>query len=60
VILKAFADRTKDWMDVESIILRHGKKLDKKYIKDQLTFLCELKESPEIVKKLEDLFIKRN
>ena len=58
VILKAFADRTKDWMDVEGVLLRQGKRLDSKYIIDRLTPLCELKESMEIVKKLEKLFIK--
>ena len=58
VILKAFADRTKDWMDVEGVLLRQGKRLDSKYIIDRLTPLCKLKESMEIVKKLEKLFIK--
>ena len=27
IILKAFADRNKDWMDIESIIIRQSKKL---------------------------------
>ena len=58
VILKAFADRTKDWMDVEGVLLRQGKKLDSKYIINRLAPLCELKESIEIVRKLEKLFIK--
>jgi hypothetical protein len=56
IILKAFADRTRDWMDVESIIIRQGKKLDTSYIIDQLSPLCELKEKPEIINKLKKLF----
>ncbi len=56
VVLKAFADRPKDWMDVESIIMRQGKKLDTNFIVEQLTPLCELKESPEIVDKVKQLF----
>ena len=56
VVLKAFADRTKDWTDVEGIIERQGKKLDVKYIVDQLSPLCEMKEMPQIVQKLNLLF----
>ena len=56
IILKAFADRTKDWMDVESIIKRQGKKLDTNYIIEQLSPLCELKSAPEILDKLKNLF----
>lgn len=57
LILKAFADRTKDWLDIEGILLRQGKRLDFRYIIDRLTPLCELKQATEIVKKLEKLFI---
>ncbi len=56
IILKAFADRTRDWMDVESVILRQGGKLNTNYIIDQLFPLCELKEKPEIINKLKNLF----
>ncbi len=56
IILKAFADRTKDWMDVESIILRQDKQLDDKYIIDRLTPLCEIKGSMENITKLKNLF----
>lgn len=56
IILKAFANRTKDWMDVESIISRQDSKLDTNYIIDQLAPLCELKEAPEIVTKVKMLF----
>lgn len=56
LVLKAFADRPKDWMDVESVIMRQGNKLDRNFVIEQLTPLCELKETPEIVDKLKKLF----
>lgn len=55
VVLKAFADRPKDWLDIESVIMRQGNKLDTNFIIKQLTPLCELKETPEIVDKLKQL-----
>lgn len=55
IILKAFADRMKDWVDIEGILTRQGSSLDFKYIIEQLTPLCELKEAPEIVDKLRRL-----
>jgi len=55
IVLKAFANRAKDWMDVESIIARQGKKLDTNYIFHHLAPLCELKESPEILKRAKKL-----
>lgn len=58
IILKSFANRTKDWMDVEGVILRQGKSLDTDYIIEQLVPLCEIKGTPDIVNKLQDL-IKR-
>jgi hypothetical protein len=55
VILKAFADRTRDWADIEGILLRGGAALDWEFIYSQLQPLCELKESPEILVRLRDL-----
>jgi hypothetical protein len=55
IILKAFANRMKDWSDVEGILIRHGKRLDTGYIIEQLTPLCEVKESPEIIEKLRNI-----
>ena len=51
IVLKAFADRSKDWGDIESVCLRQ-KSLDWKYIEQQLRPLAEAKESPEIVDRL--------
>lgn len=52
VILKAFADRPKDWNDVETVAMRQEIKLNDEYISEQLAPLCDLKESPEIIEKL--------
>ena len=59
VVLKAFADRGKDWMDIEGILVRQDCGLDLEYIIDRLTPLCELKDAPEIVEKLHHLVEER-
>jgi hypothetical protein len=53
VVMKAFAGRGQDWVDVERIIVRQTGKLDWNYIREQLRPLAELKEVPEIVAELE-------
>ena len=55
IVLKAFADRPQDWMDIEGIIIRQGNCLNRCHIFEHLTPLCELKEAPEIVNKLKHL-----
>jgi hypothetical protein len=52
-VLKAFAARPKDWLDVEGIIIRQAGKLDWAYIHRQLQPLAELKEEPEIMDELQ-------
>jgi len=58
IVLKAFANRPKDWIDVEGIIIRQKGHLDDNYIFNQLTPLCELKEAPEIIDKLDNFMNK--
>jgi hypothetical protein len=53
IVMKAFAARAKDWLDVEGIIIRQTRKLDWPYIHSQLQPLAELKESPEVMAALE-------
>jgi hypothetical protein len=53
IVLKAFAARGQDWVDVERIIVRQTGNLDWTYILSQLRPLAELKEAPEIVDQLE-------
>jgi hypothetical protein len=58
IVTKAFAARPQDWVDVEGVLVRQRDKLDWTYIRAELTTLCELKEAPEIVDKLEELRMK--
>ena len=53
IVLKAFAGRSQDWVDVERIIVRQTGKLDWIYIVYQLGPLAELKGLPEILDQLE-------
>lgn len=53
IVLKTFAARPKDWMDVEGIIVRQAGRIDWAYVRDQLLPLLELKEQPEIWEELE-------
>ena len=53
IVLKAFAARPKDWLDVEGVIIRQTGKLDWTYISRQLQPLVELKEAPEIMDELQ-------
>jgi hypothetical protein len=55
IVLKAFADRPKDWLDIEGILIRQAKHLDWTYIRTHLAPLAELKDNPELVDKLEQM-----
>jgi hypothetical protein len=55
IVLKAFAERGQDWVDVEGVIVRQTGKLDWDYIREQLTPLAELKDAPGIIDQLESL-----
>lgn len=55
VVLKAFAGRPQDWVDVEGVLARQRGHLDWGYIDEQLAPLCELKGEPEIVGRLAHL-----
>ncbi|MBI4662575.1 MAG: nucleotidyl transferase AbiEii/AbiGii toxin family protein [Verrucomicrobia bacterium] len=55
VVMKAFAARAKDWVDLEGVIVRQAGKLDWSYVRRQLKPLVELKEEPQILDQLERL-----
>jgi len=55
VVMKAFANRRQDWVDVEGILAKQRGKLDWEYIRRELSVLCELKEAPEIMEELEQM-----
>lgn len=57
IVFKAFADRPRDWIDIEGILVRQTDCLDWSYIKNQLEELVKLKEAPEIMSRLEQLRI---
>ncbi|MCU0875773.1 MAG: hypothetical protein MUE50_25855 [Pirellulaceae bacterium] len=52
-MMKAFAARGKDWLDVEGVIIRQTGNLDWTYVRRQLAPLVELKGEPEILAELE-------
>jgi hypothetical protein len=52
IVMKSFAARTKDWLDVEGIIIRQTGKLDWGYVHGQLKPLTELKGASEIMVEL--------
>ncbi|MDZ7723339.1 MAG: nucleotidyl transferase AbiEii/AbiGii toxin family protein [candidate division KSB1 bacterium] len=56
IVLKAFADRDKDWVDIEGIISRNKTDINYHYIIEQLTPLCQAKEAPAILERLNRLF----
>ena len=55
VILKAFANRPRDWQDIRGVMIRSGSQLDWQLIESELQVLAELKEEPEILLTLEKL-----
>jgi hypothetical protein len=53
IVLKAFADRPQDRIDVDGIIIRQGPVIDWTYVRMHLAPLAELKDDPGIVDRLE-------
>ena len=58
VVLKAFADRVQDWLDIEGIIVRQATALDRGQIMMELRPLLELKEDETAGYRLHALFDK--
>lgn len=53
IVMKSFAGRGQDWVDVERVIVRQTGKLDWTYINQQLKPLVELKGLPGILDELD-------
>ena len=58
VVLKAFADRAQDWIDIEGIIVRQGASLNQDQILTELAPLLVLKEDAAAEHRLLTLFDK--
>lgn len=56
VVLKAFADRPQDWLDVEGILVRQGRALDRQLIERELTPLLDMKEDMQPLDTLRRLY----
>ncbi len=56
VVLKAFADRPQDWIDIKNVVIRQAEKLNRELIMRELTILVTLKEEPEILGRLTKIF----
>lgn len=54
VVLKAFAERDQDWLDVAGVLSRQSR-LEWTHIERHLGELCAIKEAPEILTRLQDL-----
>lgn len=52
VVLKAFADRDQDWVDIDGILIRQRKQLDWNLIIRELKDVSRLKEDADLVSKL--------
>ena len=52
VVHKCFANRDRDWADVEGVLMRCRGQLDLELIKEELSPLAGLKEEPQIMTKL--------
>lgn len=56
IIHKAIADRPKDWIDIEKILLRQRGKLDIEYIRQWLEQFAEALENPALVTRFNQLW----
>ena len=55
IVYKAFADRSRDWVDIEGILARQRPTLDVQLIESELAPLIAAKESPAILRRLKQM-----
>jgi hypothetical protein len=60
VVLKAFAGRPQDWLDIEGIVVRQTSRLNRALVLEELKPLLELNEDLTPESKLQDLFVKHS
>lgn len=58
VVLKAFADRPQDWLDIEGVVVRQGRALDRTLALGELRPLLELKDDLDPAARLAKVFRK--
>ncbi len=58
VVLKAFAGRPLDWVDVEGIVVRQGPRLDRRLVLDELTPLLALADDIDAGERLRTIYRK--
>ena len=51
IIQKVVAERDKDWVDVEALLIAQGNRLDQIYIEEWLTQFAEALEKPDLVRE---------
>lgn len=56
LVLKVFAGRGKDWLDVEGVVLRQADRLDRVLVRRELEPLLELKDDNTSLARLERVF----
>lgn len=55
VVMKVFANRSRDWPDVESIVMRRGAKLDWELIESELKPLLAIQGGQPVLGRLDEL-----
>ncbi|NOT27885.1 MAG: hypothetical protein HOP16_17510 [Acidobacteria bacterium] len=58
LVLKAFAGRPQDWLDIEGVVVRQGERLDRELVLAELRPLLDLKEDSQTEPRLLALFSK--
>jgi len=60
LVHKCFASRDQDWVDVDRILARQKGRLDLDLVRKELKPLVDLKEDPQIIKRLEEKIMHNN
>jgi len=55
IVMKAFANRERDWLDVESVLIRQAGHLDWQIIEEELQPLASLRDEVDIAARLDAL-----
>jgi hypothetical protein len=53
LVMKAFANRDRDWLDVETVLIRQDNQVNWKQVLMELKPLAELNDTPEIIPHIE-------